>query len=125
MNDTLTRKPTLGLPGQTAPQFRANPTAQMKPATASQPPPKPPAPPVEAVPEPSPWRPMHEAPKDGSYVWLKPSDGGEPVEAYWYTTRQLRKGTWQITGWWRMRFGPASPLAFLPEGFRRVSEGLV
>jgi hypothetical protein len=74
-----------------------------------------------------PWRKMDNAPKDGSYVFLK----GDPCiekeienQWYWYKTRQYRKGCWQPVGWWRRRFGPNAPPSFTPGGWRYLKEGL-
>lgn len=68
------------------------------------------------------WSPMAEAPKDGSYVFLK----GDPnyEEWFFYHTREFFDGKWEPSGWWRRRFGSKAPPEFEPGGFRRISQGL-
>jgi hypothetical protein len=81
----------------------------------------------EPTPEPAPektdeWLPMSEAPKDGSYVYLKEDTSHD--EWFWYRTRQFRKGMWQEIGWWKRRYGLNTIPALVPTGFRRLSDGL-
>lgn len=70
----------------------------------------------------TPWHSMEEAPKDGTPLYFQNDPFKE--EWYWYKTRQYRGTSWAETGWWRRRLGPAAPANFVPEGFRRVREGL-
>lgn len=68
------------------------------------------------------WRPMREAPKDGTYVYFK--EDTTFAEWSWYTTRHFEHGSWKVTGWWRPRFGPKNTAHFMPTAFRLVTDGL-
>lgn len=85
---------------------------------------KPPPPPAETdvIEKEDDWRPMREAPKDGTYVYFKEDDTCS--EWCWYKTRQYNGGSWKETGWWRPRFGPKHSAHFIPSGFRLVVDGL-
>lgn len=45
------------------------------------------------------WNQMSSVPKDGNPIWLRDKDGNA-VNAYWRTTRQFRKGSWQLIHYW-------------------------
>jgi hypothetical protein len=115
------------------PKYKVGPTMKTQPDRVP-----PPLPPVQiALPERNaPWHPMDSLPKDHvdrakvGYVYLRGDpyaqrEGIDEVERefYWYVTRQYRKGSWQQIGWFRRRFGPATPPGFEPTGWRKVSEG--
>jgi hypothetical protein len=106
------------------PRHKTGPTMKTQ-ADGKQPPPPLP---VDVMVADDPWHPMNSAPKDGTYLFLRgdPMNNEKeiPNEWFWYRTRQFRKGTWQQTGWWRRRFGPAVAPSFTPEGWVSVKEGL-